>query len=191
MTMPSRVRADDVVPQPWRNGGGRTRELLAWPSHVDWLVRVSLADIEADGPFSAFPGVERWITVVDGAGVTLSWPAPGPAPEALTVGDAPLRFDGGAPPECRLIRGPTLDLNLMSRGGAGVMEIVRGGAEWEDRRALRGLFTRTPGTWRDGASELRLSSRELLWSVNAPFCAWVFEPDVAGAPAGWWLAWSK
>ena len=25
------VRLADLAPQPWKNGGGTTRELLAWP----------------------------------------------------------------------------------------------------------------------------------------------------------------
>ena len=66
-------------PQPWRNGGGVTRELLAWPDGGDWRVRVSVADIDADGPFSAFPGVERWFAVLEGAGVALRSPAPSTA----------------------------------------------------------------------------------------------------------------
>jgi environmental stress-induced protein Ves len=41
---------------PWKNGGGVTRELLAWPGGGDWQVRISVAEIEADGPFSSFPG---------------------------------------------------------------------------------------------------------------------------------------
>ena len=50
------VRAADVVPTPWRNGRGRTRELPAQPAGPDWTIRVSMADIDTDGPFSAFPG---------------------------------------------------------------------------------------------------------------------------------------
>ena len=37
--------ADHVAPQRWRHGGGRTRELLAWPSAPHWMLRISLADI--------------------------------------------------------------------------------------------------------------------------------------------------
>ena len=43
----------DVAPQPWANGGGTTRELLV---AEDGAWRVSLAEIEQDGPFSSFPG---------------------------------------------------------------------------------------------------------------------------------------
>ena len=70
------VRADAVEPQRWQNGGGLTRELLAWPDRGgpggDWALRISVADIGADGPFSAFAGVERWFAVLEGAGVRLS-----------------------------------------------------------------------------------------------------------------------
>ncbi len=45
------VDATTVAPQPWRNGGGQTRELLAWPTGADWKLRISRADIESDGRF--------------------------------------------------------------------------------------------------------------------------------------------
>lgn len=57
----SRVSAEDVQPQAWKNKGGMTRELLAWPHAHDWVLRVSVARVERDGPFSAFPGVHRWL----------------------------------------------------------------------------------------------------------------------------------
>ena len=44
-----------MLPQPWRNGGGRTRELLVWPAGdglggtTDWQLRVSVADITKNG----------------------------------------------------------------------------------------------------------------------------------------------
>ena len=57
------IAAASVAATPWRNGGGRTRELLVWPSAQDWRLRLSLADIEHDGPFSAFPRITRWFAV--------------------------------------------------------------------------------------------------------------------------------
>jgi environmental stress-induced protein Ves len=50
--------------QTWRNGGGSTRELLAWPEATDWQARISVAEITRDGPFSAFAGVQRWFAVL-------------------------------------------------------------------------------------------------------------------------------
>ena len=51
------IRLNEVAPVPWRNGGGVTRELLAWPSPGDWALRISVAEVERDGPFSRYPGV--------------------------------------------------------------------------------------------------------------------------------------
>ncbi|OYU94699.1 MAG: histidine utilization protein HutD, partial [Burkholderiales bacterium PBB5] len=43
-----RVELETTSPQPWRNGGGTTHELLAWPPGAPaWLVRVSVARIAA------------------------------------------------------------------------------------------------------------------------------------------------
>ena len=107
------VDADSVLPMPWKNGAGVTRELLRWPAQGDWRLRLSVADIAQDGPFSAFPGVIRWFAVLDGAGVVLSLDG---QEHLLRAGDAALRFDGAAAADCRLLDGPTRDLNLMLRG---------------------------------------------------------------------------
>ena len=57
------VRAADVRPEPWANGGGTTRE-LARADDGSW--RISLADIGSDGPFSVLAGRHRVLTVVEG-----------------------------------------------------------------------------------------------------------------------------
>ncbi|HEY3634719.1 MAG TPA: HutD family protein, partial [Caldimonas sp.] len=57
---PLLVRTADVPAQPWKNGGGVTRELLALPAGDDWRVRVSVAEVASDGAFSTFVGVDRW-----------------------------------------------------------------------------------------------------------------------------------
>jgi hypothetical protein len=69
---PRLVTLAAVPPTPWKNGGGVTRELLAGRLRRRWTVRVSVAEIEADGPFSSFPGVERWFAVLEGGGVALT-----------------------------------------------------------------------------------------------------------------------
>ncbi|GIF97064.1 HutD/Ves family protein [Catellatospora citrea] len=114
--------AADRVAVAWRNGGGVTREIAAFPAGVDdFRWRLSIADVAADGPFSAFVGYRRVITVLTGAGMR------------LTVGDAvhdigplqPFEFDGGAQTTCTLPGGPITDLNLMVRAGArGAVRII-------------------------------------------------------------------
>ncbi len=141
------VRVDDCPLVPWRNGGGRTRELLAWPHADDWQVRVSVAEIEADGPFSAFAGIDRCFAVLEGAGVVLSLPQ---GDVRLTPIDAAVSFAGEAAPMCRLIDGPTRDLNLMVRRGAGRPSMQRSptaGVLW------RGLFAEGTLWWSVDAGE--------------------------------------
>ena len=127
------IAADTVAPERWRNGGGATRELLA--DGPGWAWRISLADIDADGPFSAFDGVRRWFAVVAGNGVELDF-ADGAC--RVLAGTEPIDFDGAAAPCCRLIDGPTRDLNLMLR--ANVRGVLRRGAAFDEAWPLRGRF---------------------------------------------------
>ena len=96
------VRLADVQPSPWRNGGGSTRELLAWPDSTDWDWRLSVAEVAADGPFSRFDGVTRWFAVLHGEGVRLDIAG---QVHVLTSGSPPLCFDGGLATGCALIAG--------------------------------------------------------------------------------------
>lgn len=182
------VRCDDVAPQPWRNGGGQTRELLAWPTVDDWRLRISVADIEADGPFSVFDGVTRWMTVVTGAGVRLRF---GDREHRLALGDSPLRFDGDEAPQCQLIAGAARDLNLMARGGRSVMRAVEAGTAWDDGYAMRAIFTAEPGQWTDGIDARELPAMSLLWLDQPTATRWVFTfDDVQSTTRAWWLGFS-
>ncbi len=108
------VSLADVAATPWRNGGGVTRELLAWPSQDDWQWRMSVAEVEASGPFSRFEGVQRWFAVLQGAGVVLDIDG---ERHTLSADSAPLVFDGAGATNCQLLNGPTQDFNLMVREG--------------------------------------------------------------------------
>ncbi len=109
------VNLNDVVPMPWRNGGGTTRELVAWPDSVAWLWRASVAELSLDGPFSSFAGVQRWFAVLAGDGVCLTVDG---HLAMLTRSDHPFTFDGAALTTCELLGGATQDFNLMVQGGA-------------------------------------------------------------------------
>ena len=103
---------------PWKNGGGETVELLVHPpeaglDHFDW--RISMARVAADGPFSAFPDVDRTLTVLDGEGLALA--IAGRDPVRLTPESPPLGFAADAPCAGRLLGGPVTDLNVMTRRG--------------------------------------------------------------------------
>jgi len=184
---PRLVYAPDQPPQPWRNGGGQTRELSLWPAGPDaWQVRISVARIDRSGAFSPFSGVERWFSVLDGAGVVLRI---GSRVLKLDPQTAPICFDGGTPPECSLVDGATNDLNLMCRGGHGRLLLAVSGLVWQSSAPQRGLFTRVPGIWRDASDRLvELSADTLLWTT-ASEGPMVFEArSAAKAPVGYWLA---
>lgn len=109
-------RADQHVRRPWRNGGGMTAEVAAWPpdadagSEFDW--RVSFAEVGESGDFSLFPGVDRVITLLDGPPMTLAFPRSTEVLEPFR----PLAFDGGLRVTCT-VEAPTRDLNVMTRRG--------------------------------------------------------------------------
>lgn len=182
------IPLDSVVPQAWKNGGGSTRELYAWPTAAGWQLRISVAEITQDGPFSPFPGVERWFAVLEGAGVVLAWPAD--SQRRLTPRDAAVHFAGDPAPTCRLLDGPTHDLNLMLRGGGDAgLAPVTSGAGWSTTGAQCGLLTLAEGSWECADGRKRaLPARCLFWLPRAPRHMQRFSARDAGLqPAGWWL----
>ncbi|TSE17773.1 HutD family protein [Arthrobacter sp. KBS0703] len=113
------IRFADLRPQPWRNGGGVTRELASHPLAASaqdgvWDWRVSIADVSKAGDFSAFPGMERVLTVIDGELLLLT----------VDGGEHPLekyrpfRFSGEAATSSALPTGDIRDLNVITRTGA-------------------------------------------------------------------------
>ncbi len=109
------VCLNDVAPTPWRNAGGTTRELLAWPDSVAWQWRASVAEVVQSGRFSSFAGVQRWFAVLDGDGVCLTVDG---HMHRLLKGAAPFAFDGAVLTSCELLGGATQDFNLMLQGAA-------------------------------------------------------------------------
>jgi len=192
------IAVADIAPAPWKNGGGLTRELLRLPEGDDWRLRISVADIAADGPFSPFPGVSRWFAVLDGAGVRLAWP--GRAPLELRPGDAPLRFAGADAPDCTLIDGPTRDLNVMTRGGSASLAPAQAGERaWPGEAGALGLFALRPlRLHAPGAAATTLPQFSLAWldpADTASRAGWLEDAAAGGAHTGtssaaalgWWI----
>jgi len=97
---------------PWRNGQGVTREIAREPATgEDFLWRLSIAEVAASGDFSLFPGYERTITLIEGAGMRLVFEE---APEKrIERRFEPFEFSGDWFCHCKLIAGPVRDFNLM------------------------------------------------------------------------------
>lgn len=100
--------------EPWANGSGCTEVILREPDNDGWKVRISIAIVERDGPFSELRETRRLLAPLD-------------APMSLRFADGHelcgarfevLRFDGASAPYAVLPEGPTRDFNLMLRHDA-------------------------------------------------------------------------
>ena len=95
----------------WKNGAGWTSEIMKVPDADDWDWRLSIAEIETDAPFSAFPGVERELVLLSGNGLRLRFDD-GEMHQLLPPHDR-LCFAGERSAFGELVDGATRDFNLM------------------------------------------------------------------------------
>lgn len=126
---------------PWKNGLGTTHEILVarWAESTsvpldrelvavrdggfeDFDVRISVAEVSASGPFSSFVGIDRWITELDGARVTLTHDGR----EITLARYAPHPFAGEAATTAVIDR-PTRDYNVMTRRATTSAIVTRAG----------------------------------------------------------------
>jgi len=96
----------DYRRMPWKNGGGHTTEIVVHPpgSGFDAFVwRLSIAEVKQSGPFSAFPGVDRTLVLLDGNGMRLSGDG-----SSLDVHAAfePVAFNGDHAIDCPVVDAP-------------------------------------------------------------------------------------
>ncbi|MEV0529568.1 HutD family protein [Streptomyces sp. NPDC050439] len=123
------LRWSEYRSMPWKNGGGVTREVASGavrpvrePAQepadgFDW--RVSIADVDAGGPFSPFPGIDRVITLVEGEGMVLTVDGTSQLVEPLS----PFAFPGDATTDCLLKAGAVRDMNVMTRRGRATAQV--------------------------------------------------------------------
>jgi uncharacterized protein len=192
---PQVISLSDAKEQAWRNGGGTTRELLSriQAGSNDWNYRISVAAVNVDGPFSFFERTQRHFCVLSGHGVALTIDG---TSYRVTKQASALTFSGEATVECRLIDGPTSDLNFMVRSNSDPKQLsgmvhLASGVPWDlSGASSSGLFALQAGLcqWQiDGNFfELPLGPRQLAWFDSAPqqitFTAKVSDPTTIGAP---------
>jgi len=105
------IRASAYREQPWKNGGGLTREIAVALLGTQMMWRLSVATIECDGPFSEFRGYDRTIVAIDGGPVELLVEGQ----HVILERAEPYDFPGEAQVTCRVRGGPARDLNVMTR----------------------------------------------------------------------------
>ncbi len=127
------VGPGDRVAMPWKNGGGVTHELVRRETDGEgagFSVRVSIATVASDGPFSQFPGVDRVILLLQGAGFLLR------RADGVEVSvDRPLvpfAFRGEDAWACTLRAGPVVDFNVMTHRAVCRAVVRVCGAGWVD-----------------------------------------------------------
>ncbi len=99
---------------PWKNGGGETREIICVPApDAPFLWRASIATLQADGPFSPFPGVDRVITLLAGQPLRLC----GENIDQPLALWQPWAFPGEWALSSVGIVAPGLDFNIMTQRG--------------------------------------------------------------------------
>ena len=186
-----RFERDALIATPWKNGGGMTQEIACCPAQADlhsfdW--RLSIAQIASDGDFSAFPGVDRVITLLEGEGVHLSCPDTD-IDHALKTPLTPFAFPGEAAVQARLLGAHCHDLNVMTRRGVwqARVSIIRDATLILP--ASEGMLLAMRGHWQvHGVADVGLPAppftihaRSGLWWTNQPM-AWQcheMEPDAA------------
>jgi len=113
------IRFAELRSEPWRNGGGVTRELASHPQAASaqdgaWDWRVSIAEVTKAGDFSPFPGMERVLTVIEGELLLLTVDGEEHPLEKYR----PFRFSGEAATHGALPTGDIRDLNVITRTGS-------------------------------------------------------------------------
>ncbi len=163
----------------WRNGAGETREICCFPPATrDFNWRASIASIASSGEFSAFPQIDRVITLLEGGEVILDG---GKAFHHTLKRYQPFSFAGEQVVKAELTQGMSMDFNVMTRRDrcrakvrvadrtfttfaprGGIVYVLSG--EWQlgDK-----LLSHDQGAWwQDGRHTLRLlkSEGQLLFS---------------------------
>lgn len=108
------IKSADMKQMPWKNGGGVTSEIAIAPPYAqvgqldfDW--RVSLAKVEADGPFSSFPNYDRVLAIWSGKGLVVD--------DVERHSMQPFEFSGDKQIEAHLIAGPVKDFGAIFKRG--------------------------------------------------------------------------
>jgi environmental stress-induced protein Ves len=116
------IRKSSLAATPWKNGGGITYEAIRVPASAQpFLWRVSIAHIEAAGPFSDFAGYHRAMVLLRGEGMALHF-ANGERKVLRQIGEL-AQFDGALAANCELLGGPCMDLNLMVAKSLGEVSV--------------------------------------------------------------------
>lgn len=158
---------------PWKNGGGETTEIAAFPERAGldaFLWRISMAKVSASGPFSIFPGIDRTLCVLSGGAITLDFA--GRAAVRLDRDSAPCSFPGDLAVSGAVAGAGITDLNMMTRRGGARHHVSR--MRLEGARGITPLGTsllvlslEAPVSIRSGVERLPLAKGDAALIADA------------------------
>ncbi|MFI9291489.1 HutD family protein [Streptomyces gardneri] len=169
----------------WLNGGGTTRQIASRPAgEEEFAWRASIADIDRDGPFSAFPGVDRTLTLLAGDGVRLS--CPGVFDRLLERAGEPFAFSGDLGLAAELPGGGCRVLNIMVRRGRATARVDRVTGPVAPPAGHAGVLHVRAGRWQAGPDGRVLTPGQgVWWDEDAPAPAGAVVPLSPDASALW------
>lgn len=106
-----RFTSENFVIMPWKNGGGTTTQLFILPGPANFNLRISIATVSQDGPFSLFPDIERNLLILTGNGCELKTEN---KVIELTESSPSFVFQGEESISCSLLEGTFTDFNVMT-----------------------------------------------------------------------------
>ncbi|MBY0552916.1 HutD family protein [bacterium] len=104
------IAKSEFKKMPWKNGNGITTQICIEPTTAsleqnNFTYRLSSASVEKDGDFSLFPGKNRILVPIQGAGFYLN----DDEYEKFEVA----QFSGDEKIHCSLFKGPVLDFGII------------------------------------------------------------------------------
>ncbi|RSS57269.1 HutD family protein [Streptomyces sp. WAC01280] len=170
----------------WRNGGGATREIVSGPAGgEEFAWRASIADIDRDGPFSAFPGIDRTLTLLSGDGVRLT--SAGAFDRLLARAGEPFSFSGDLALTAELPGGACRVLNIMVRRGRSTARVERVTGPVTQPAGHAGVLYVLGGRWQAGSAEGRVLTpgQGVWWDADDHASSGAVSPLSPDAAALW------
>lgn len=118
-----RLARSERLVTPWRNGGGQTSEIAVAPAasaNADFDWRLSIARIDGNGEFSAYPNVDRLLMPLSEGGLDLLVDGVRHSIPRFEV----IPFAGEARVSAVGVTAPSLDLNIMVHRDFGTASLV-------------------------------------------------------------------
>lgn len=117
------IPANEYRRERWRNGLGWTREIARGITRGDdWDWRLSIAEVDNDCAFSAFPDCDRVLMLLSGNGMELKFDDG--SIETVEPPHGRVAFAGERGVSCRLLDGATTDFNAIVRRDRCTMQVL-------------------------------------------------------------------